>query len=135
MSRCPASISMYTDHRSQRLGCESMIPSNIVFPRSGSPSLYSSCANFEIVFKSEAWMSGKQCKVAIKAKAHACAFRDSAGREEEVSWLLRHLPYEDNVLRTGSTLSSSYQTFCKSACTVLQPSARNHCVRNTMQRK
>jgi hypothetical protein len=54
MSDCPDSISMYIDHKSQRLGCESTIPSNIVLPRSGSPYLYSNWANFEIVFKSKA---------------------------------------------------------------------------------
>lgn len=49
---CTASISMYTDQMSHLLGCESTIPSNNVFPLSGLPSLYSSWANREIVFRS-----------------------------------------------------------------------------------
>ena len=53
MSPWPASISMYTDHRSHLLGCDSTIPSNNVFPRSGSPCLYSSWANLDIVFRSD----------------------------------------------------------------------------------
>ena len=45
-------MSMYIDHKSHRLGCESIMPSNSVLPRSGSPYLYSSCAKRDIVFKS-----------------------------------------------------------------------------------
>lgn len=53
ISPWPASMSKYMDHRSQRLGCESTIPSKIVLPRSGSPSLYSNWANLDIVFRSK----------------------------------------------------------------------------------
>lgn len=74
-------MSMYIDHKSHRLGCESTMPSNIVLPRSGSPNLYSSWANFEIVFKSD------RMSVRIHGGSfvtHVFVFQDSVGCEEVV---------------------------------------------------
>jgi hypothetical protein len=48
-----ASMSTYIDQMSQRLGWESTMPSKIVFPRSGSPCLYSNCANLDAVLISK----------------------------------------------------------------------------------
>ena len=58
ISFCPASISMYIDQMSHRLGWVSTMPSKSVFPLSGSPNLYSSWANLEMVLRSEKQTDG-----------------------------------------------------------------------------
>lgn len=76
------------DQRSHRLGCESTIPSKSVLPRSGSPNLYSSCANLEMVLRSggEARTdtrirelgAGAGANTATITKTYVCVFLNSA---------------------------------------------------------
>ncbi len=92
ISPWPASISMYIDHISHRLGCESTMPSKMVFPRSGSPSLYSSCANLQIVFKSIEGRCWAHDNIEQVYSTHVSVSLDSGDCEVKACGLLRAFP-------------------------------------------
>lgn len=115
--------------RSHRLGCESTIPSKSVLPRSGSPNLYSSCANLEMVLRSGGARRGyvssvgavltQRRRTAAITKTYVCAFLNSADFSGGASVLVLRLPASGSVRSTGSRLWSFARTFCKSAYTAL----------------
>lgn len=113
---------MYTDQISHCLGCESTIPSKIVLPRSASPSLYSSCANLDIVLRS----NKQSCSSNTHMKTSTYVSLSGGFAERAITVCVHSLltRAEGSIRRITSKLLSFGRTFCMFACIALPLSVR-----------